>query len=115
MVKHTIDATNKNLGRVASEAAKVLLGKLSPAFQKNKVADVSVEVINAGKMALSEKKLKNKRYPSYSGYPGGLSFASMEAVIAKKGFAEIVRRSVYKMLPKNKLQAKRIKFLKIKE
>lgn len=114
-MKYTIDATNKNLGRVASEAAKALLGKLSPTFQKNKVADVSVEVINVSKINLSEKKLKSKQYASYSGYPGGLSFASMEAVIAKKGVSEIVRRSIYKMLPKNKLQDRRIKLLKIKE
>ena len=114
-MKYVIDATNKNLGRVASEAARELIGKNSPVFQKNAVADVSVEIINAGKLKIFEKKLKNKEYSSYSGYPGGLSFATMEQVIAKKGVSEVVHRAVYKMLPKNKLQDKRIKLLKIIE
>lgn len=115
MKKHIIDAKDRSLGRVAGDAARALLGKHSVSFAKNEVAEVSVEIINVGKIKLSEKKLKNKKYSSYSGYPGGLSFASMEQVIAKKGFTEIVRRSVYKMLPKNKLQDRRIKLLTIKE
>ncbi|HEY9584749.1 MAG TPA: uL13 family ribosomal protein [Candidatus Paceibacterota bacterium] len=114
-MKYTIDAENRTLGRVAAEAARALLGKLMTSFKKNEVAEVSVEVINVSKMKLSEKKLKEKEYSSYSGYPGGLSFLSMEVLIQKKGVSEVVRRAVYKMLPKNKLQAKRIKLLKIKE
>lgn len=115
MKKYTVDATDRNLGRVTSEAARALLGKLLTSFKKNEVAEVSVEIINVGKMKLSEKKLKNKKYVSYSGYPGGQKIASMEQVIEKKGLSEVVRRSVYKMLPKNKLQDKRIKLLTIKE
>ncbi len=114
-MKYTVDATDRNLGRVASEAAKAILGKNLTSFEKNEVAEVSVEIINVGKMKLSEKKLKNKKYASHSGYPGGLSFTSMEQMIAKKGIPEVVRRSVYKMLPKNKLQDRRIKLLTIKE
>lgn len=115
MNKYTVDATNRNLGRVASEAASVLLAKNSTSFSRNEVAEVSVEVINAGKINLSEKKLKNNKYSSYSGYPGGLSFTSMEVMIAKKGITEVVKRAIYKMLPKNKLQDRRIKLLTIKE
>lgn len=115
MNKYTVDATDRNLGRVAGDAARALLGKLLTSFKKNEVAEVRVEVINVGKMKLSEKKLKDKKYTSYTGYPGGLRSASMEQVIEKKGVSEIVRRAVYKMLPKNKLQDRRIKLLTIKE
>ncbi len=114
-MKYTIDATNKHLGRVASEAAKALIGKLSTSFKRNEVADVSVEIVNVSKLDIFEKKMKNKTYARYSGYPGGLKIATMELVIAKKGISEVVRRSVYKMLPKNKLQDIRIKLLTIKE
>src|SRR3989338_6031376 len=69
-MKHTIDAENKVLGRVANEAARLLLGKDSPAFQKNIVAGNVVEVINAGKMKMPEEKMMAEKYASHSGYPG---------------------------------------------
>lgn len=115
MKLHTIDATNKRLGRVASEAASILIGKDTPEFARNKAPEVEVSVINASKIKITEKKRGQKEYAKYSGYPGGLRYEKMDDVIEKKGFKEVLRRAVDGMLPKNKLRAKMIKRLKITE
>ncbi|MGH7141372.1 MAG: 50S ribosomal protein L13 [Minisyncoccia bacterium] len=111
----TIDATNQTLGRVASAAAKALLGKHSAAFAKNAVHGEEVRVINAGKVALSGSKSKTKEYVRYSGYPGGQKRETYAALTARRGEAEALRRAVLGMLPKNKLQARRIKLLTIEK
>ena len=67
----TIDAKDKTLGRVASAAAKALLGKHSATFAKNVVAQDGVTIINASRVRLSGTKHKDKEYVRYSGYPGG--------------------------------------------
>ncbi len=115
MKSHTIDATNKRLGRIASEAASKLIGKDSSDFARNKAPNVEVHIINASKIKIGEKKRNQKEYAQYSGYPGGLRYEKMEDVIEKKGFREILKRAVDGMLPKNKLRAKMIKRLKISE
>ena len=111
----TIDASNKALGRVASAAAKALLGKGSPAFAKNVVAEGTVKIINASKVALTGSKTKNKVYVRYSGYPGGQKTETYHALTARRGSNEAIRRAVLGMLPKNKLQARRIKNLVIEK
>lgn len=109
----TIDAQNKTVGRVASEAAKVILGKHKTSFVKNAVAGEEVEVINASKVRISGNKEVAKKYVRYSGYPGGQKVESYAMLVQRRGEAEAIRRAVLGMLPKNKLQAKRIKLLKI--
>ncbi len=113
MTKHTIDAKNKKLGRVAAEAAVILMGKSAPTFKKNVVADVSVEITNASKMDITEKKMTEKEYQRYSGYPGGRSVMSLKQVIDKKGkgYEAVLKTAVNGMLPKNKLQREMIKNL----
>ena len=108
---HTIDAQGKRIGRVASEAASYLRGKHSPDFAPHKITDQYVHIVNAQHMNIEESKLKNKFYTRYSGYPGGLKHESLENVIAKKGYTEIVQRAVYGMLPNNKLRSKLMKYL----
>ena len=107
----TIDATNKSLGRVASAAAKALLGKHSADFAKNVVAPGGVTITNASKVRLSGNKTKDKKYIRYSGYPGGQKEESYAMLTARRGAGEAIRRAVLGMLPKNKLQARRIKLL----
>jgi|SRR3989344_376135 len=109
----TIDAQGKTLGRVASEAAKVILGKHKAGFVKNAVAGEEVQVINASKVRISGNKERDKKYVRYSGYPGGQKIESYAMLTARRGEAEVIRRAVLGMLPKNKLQAHRIKLLKI--
>ncbi len=112
---HIIDATDRTLGRVASEAASALLGKRSAHFAKNQAIPVTVTVNNAGKLHLSARRTKGKVYTRYTGYPGGLYAMSMEEMIAKKGIAEIVKKTVDGMIPRNKLRKPRMKNLVVNE
>ena len=111
----TIDAKDQTLGRVASAAAVVLLGKHTVAFAKNTVAQEGVTIINASKVRLSGAKQKDKKYVRYSGYPGGQKIENYAMLTARKGETEAIRKAVLGMLPKNRLQAKRIKMLTIEK
>lgn len=111
----TIDATGKTLGRVASEAAKILLGKHKPSFVKHKVLGEEVTIVNASKVHITGAKAKDKEYIRYSGYPGGQKKESYGMLVVRRGHGEAIRRAVVGMLPKNKLQMRRIKLLTIKE
>ncbi|MBI2410034.1 50S ribosomal protein L13 [Candidatus Kaiserbacteria bacterium] len=112
---HVIDATDRTLGRVASEAAHALLGKRSVHFAKNQALPIKVVIENAGKLYLPNRRIKGKVYTRYTGYPGGLYSITMEEMIAKKGIAEVVKKTVDGMIPRNKLRAPRMKNLVVKE
>lgn len=111
----TIDAKNKTLGRVASAAAFALLGKHTTTYAKNVVAGEEVKIINAKELRISGTKATDKEYLRYSGYPGGLKGETYEMLTARRGTGEVLRRAVLGMLPKNRLQAKRIKLLTIEQ
>jgi large subunit ribosomal protein L13 len=111
----TIDATHKTLGRVASEAAKVILGKHKADFIKHQVIGEEVKVVNASKIRITGNKVQDKKYVRYSGYPGGQKFENYAMLTARMGHAEAIRRAVLGMLPKNRLQTKRIKLLSIEK
>jgi len=111
----TIDAQGKTLGRVASAAAKALLGKHSASFAKNVVATDGVTVTNAKGVRVSGAKTKDKIYVRYSGYPGGQKKENYAMLTARKGNREAIRKAVLGMLPKNRLQAKRIQMLTIED
>lgn len=110
-MEYTIDAQKKNLGRVATEAAHVLMGKDRPDFEKHVVTDVIVKIINSDSLNISPKKASTKIYTHYTGYPGGLRKQTLEDVRKKKGIEEVIRKAVYGMLPGNKLRAKMMKHL----
>ncbi|MDQ5962658.1 MAG: large subunit ribosomal protein [Patescibacteria group bacterium] len=112
---YTIDATNKALGRLASEAAALLNAKNNIAFVKNKAFPVTVKIVNASKVKVTGKKMQDAVHKSYSGYPGGLKEKSLAHVVEHKGFSEIIKHAVYGMLPKNRLQDVRIKNLVIED
>lgn len=111
----TIDAQGKTLGRVASDAAKVILGKHKTNFAKNAIMGEEVTVTNASKIKITGKKREDKKYVRYSGYPGGQKIENYSMLTARRGEAEAIRRAVLGMLPKNRLQAKRIKLLTIEK
>ncbi|MFH1859120.1 MAG: 50S ribosomal protein L13 [Patescibacteria group bacterium] len=111
MKDYTLDAENKSLGRVASEAVVLLMGKNTPTFRRNTVADAMVTITNASKIKYDPKKLKTKLYARYSGYPGGRRERTMQEVIEKKGYKEVFEKAVYGMLPANKLRDKLMKHL----
>ncbi|MDB5225432.1 MAG: ribosomal protein large subunit ribosomal protein [Candidatus Adlerbacteria bacterium] len=109
----TIDAQDKTLGRVASAAAKALLGKHAADFAKNVVSSVEVKVTNVEKLKVTGDKERAKQYVRYSGYPGGQKKESYAMLTSRRGHKEALRRAILGMLPKNKLQMRRIKLLTI--
>ena len=111
----TIDATNKKIGRVASEAAKILMGKDTPAYESNKIVSEGVHIINASKADISEKKKGEKEYQWFTGYPSGLKSRTLDEMLVKRGVSEVFRKAIMGMLPKNRLRAEMIKKLKISE
>jgi len=110
---YTVDAKGRTLGRVASDAAQALLGKKSAQYIPTKVLPVEVTITNASKMKIAEKKLGQKTYIHYTGYPGGLRETSMPMMIEKKGIEEVIRKAVDGMIPRNKLRKERMKRLTI--
>lgn len=110
---HTIDATGKKLGRIASEVSKLLMGKNKPSFRRNAVALVKIQVINASQLAIDLPKLESKEYTRYTGYPGGLRKESLQRLIRRRGSKEALKRAVHGMLPSNKLRSIMMKNLYI--
>mgnify|MGYP003423822677 FL=1 len=110
-----IDAKNKKIGRVASEAAKALMGKDNPNYQAHELADVKVIIKNVSLSDVTDKKLDEKTYNSYSGYPGGQKTRKMKHVVGKNGFTEIYEKAIYGMLPANRLRKQMMKNLTINE
>jgi large subunit ribosomal protein L13 len=109
---HTIDATDKILGRLAVEVSLMLRGKNKPGFAPHKDEGDFVVVKNIDKMRFTGKKLKQKQYFRHSGYLGGLKATSLEKLFKERP-GEVLRRAIMGMLPKNRLRAKVIKRLKI--
>ena len=112
-MEYTIDAKDRNLGRVATEAAQLLIGKNLATFEKNVAVPVVVKILNSDKLAISPKKASTKIYTHYTGHPGGLKKQTLEEIVSKKGNQEVLRKAVYGMLPGNKLRSKRMKHLVI--
>jgi large subunit ribosomal protein L13 len=103
------------IGRVASEAAKVLMGKNDPSFERHMVTGSCVTIVNAGQMKIDPRKLDTVKYAQYSGYPGGLRYETLGEVIAKKGMEEVLRRAVKGMIPANRLRPVIMKNLTVTE
>lgn len=111
----SIDAAGKTLGRIASEAAKALMGKTLPSYTPHIRSDVKVTVVNAGKIHTTEKKRTQKTYVSYSGYPGGLRRETLAMLNSRRGRSEAVRRAIARMIPRNRLHTARMKNLTVTE
>ncbi len=113
-MKYTIDAQGKKLGRVASEAASILMGKNSTSFAKNEVIDSKVSVINTDKADISATKKEKDIYVTYTGFRGGLNKETLGHLIARRGTKDVFKRAIMRMLPNNKLRDRRMKNLNIK-
>lgn len=107
-----IDATDLALGRLASRIALVLRGKTKPGFTPHVDCGDNVIVINAEKVALKGKKMTDRVYVRYTGYPGGQRFTTPAEILQKRP-TELVRRAVKGMLPKTRLGDKLINNLYI--
>ena len=112
---YTINAEGRVLGRVASEAAKALMGKNLPDYTANKVADVLVVITNAGKTKMTERRMNETLHERYSGQPGGFRVSTNAKILDKKGWAHLYELAVSGMLPSNKLRPLMMKHLTIKD
>ncbi len=108
----TIDAAGKSIGRLASDIACFLQGKHRASYTPHIDAGDMVEVRNCAKMKITGKKLSQKTYYHFSGYPGGMKSIGLQAVMAKNP-SDALRRAVRNMLPKNRQQKDRLKRLKL--
>lgn len=111
---HIIDATNKVLGRLASEIAIILRGKHKFNFNPSKDLGDFVVVKNVEKLKITGKKMEEKRYFRHSGYLGGVKFIPLKKLFKEKP-GQVLKKAVYGMLPKNKLRARQIKRLIIEK
>ena len=108
---HTIDAASEILGRLATKIAVLLRGKQRADFQPNQDSGDFVVVKNIDKIKVTGKKMDQKRYYRHSGYPKGLKETSFKKLFERSP-AEVFRKTVFGMLPRNKLRAEQIKRLK---
>jgi large subunit ribosomal protein L13 len=109
---YVIDATNKTLGRLASEAAAILRGKHKPIFTPHVDTGDFVIIINAEKIAVTGNKLQDKIYYRHSRYPGGLKKTNLAGLLQKKP-EKVLELAIKGMLPQNKLGDKMYKKLKV--
>lgn len=108
-MEHIIDCKGKVLGRVASEIAMILQGKKSTGYNPRLEGSDKVLVKNVDKLALTGRKIDQKIYYSHTTQIGHLKERKIKDVIAKHGMEWVLRKAVMRMLPKNKLQIRRIK------
>lgn len=107
-----IDAEEKNLGRLSTKIAQLLLGKHKPNYTPGVMTGANVVVINAEKVAVYPTRMDNKIYYHHSNYPGGLKEITLRDQLAK--FPErVIKHAVWGMIPKNKLGRKIFKNLHV--
>ena len=109
---YVIDATDQVLGRIATKAATMLIGKHRPEYAPFLVSGDHVIIINAEKVRLTGEKLDKKVYRWHTRYPGGLREVKARKVFENKP-EEMIREAVLGMLPKNKLRKRMVKRLKV--
>jgi large subunit ribosomal protein L13 len=107
-----VDAEGQVLGRLATEIAARLRGKHKPIYTPHMDTGDFIIVVNAGKVVLTGNKLKDKIYYHHTGYPGGIKSISAGKLLQEKP-AEVLRKAVRGMLPKNTLGRAMLKKLKI--
>jgi large subunit ribosomal protein L13 len=109
---YLVDAEGKTLGRLATQIADTLRGKLKPQYTPHVDTGDFVIVVNAEKIQVTGNKLDQKRYYRHSGYPGGLRSRTLREQLERRP-TEVLRVAVKGMLPKNRLARQQITKLKI--
>lgn len=109
---YVVDASGQNLGRLASDIARVLRGKHKPGFTPNQDLGDFVIVTNAARVTFTGKKLSDKIYYSHSGYPGGLREVTLEKMLEKHP-ERVLERAIRGMLPHNRLGDEMYRKLKV--
>lgn len=109
---YVVDADGQILGRLATRIADTLRGKGKPQYTPHTDTGDFVIVVNAEKVAVTGKKLDQKRYHRHSGYPGGLTSRTLREQLDRRP-TEVLRKAVKGMLPKNRLASAQLGKLKI--
>jgi len=107
-----VDASGQTLGRLATQIADALRGKRKPEYTPHCDVGDFVIVVNAEKVAVTGKKLEEKRYYRHSGYPGGLRSRSLAEMLDRRP-EEVIRKAVKGMLPRNRLARQQLRKLKV--
>jgi large subunit ribosomal protein L13 len=107
-----VDAADRTLGRLAARIAVVLMGKHRPTYTPHVDTGDFVVVTNVARMRVTGRKLDQKAYQSYSGYPGGRKRTPLRRMLHRKP-EEVLRLAVRRMLPKGALGNKMLKKLKL--
>ncbi|OGJ65689.1 50S ribosomal protein L13 [Candidatus Peribacteria bacterium RIFCSPLOWO2_12_FULL_53_10] len=107
-----IDADGQMLGRIATKAAHLLRGKHKPAFSPHQIHGDHIVIVNAAKIAVAQKKARNKIYYSHSPYPGSMKKVSMEKLLIEKP-TRPMEKAIKGMLPKNRLRNDMMKRLHV--
>lgn len=110
--RHVIDAKDRVLGRLATEVARLLMGKHKPMFSRNLDVGDYVVVINADKVRVTGNKAEQKTYYRHSGYPGGLKSVNYEK-LRQTNPTRVVEQAVRGMIPHTRLGASMMKKLKV--
>jgi large subunit ribosomal protein L13 len=105
---HVFDATDKTLGRLSTQIARLLMGKHKPMFTPNQDTGDFVVVTNADKVRVTGNKMQQKLYHRHSGYPGGFKEKMMQNQPTR-----VIEHAVKGMLPRTRLGAKMMKRLKV--
>ena len=109
---YVVDAKDKVLGRLAAKVAVILRGKHKTIFTPHLDTGDGVIVINAAKIRVTGRKLKQKVYRRYSGYPGGLKEVFLETMLKKKP-TTVIKLAIRRMLPGGPLGRDLLKKLKV--
>jgi large subunit ribosomal protein L13 len=107
-----VDAEGQTLGRLATRIADTLRGKDKPQYTPHVDTGDFVVVVNAEKIAVTGKKLDDKRYYRHSGYPGGLRSRTLREQLDRRP-EEVIRKAVKGMLPRNRLGRAQLRKLKV--
>ena len=109
---HVIDATGQTLGRLGTRVAQLLMGKHKPSYSPHLDMGDFVVLVNAEKVRVTGKKLKDKIYYRHTGYMGGLKETRLEEMLSRNP-RRVLELAVRGMLPRNKLGRKLLGHLKV--
>ena len=109
---HVVDASQYRLGKMAVAIAEILMGKNKPLYTPHLQVGDGVIVINAERVQVTGNKRQGRIYHFYSGWPGGLKDATLQDMLDKKP-GELIKLSVRRMLPKNRLARHMLARLKV--
>lgn len=109
---HILDAENKILGKIATEAATLLIGKNKTNYAPNLNVGDKVVIVNSDKIAVTGNKELKKVYHRHTGFPGGVKSQKLQD-FAKKDSTKVLKAAISGMLPKNKLRKERLANLRI--